>query len=569
MSRFPPSQRFSVENAIERSYDLAIHSLRSEMQALEISQRIADKWNDLKASPWFWQRTPQNPATKTDLATYKLMESYKKKWAGDERSKIPVEIADRWVLEGLVEYALKHQPMYMGVTVGNVLFTYQNTQVQRVLERLDPKLVFTDADRKDADFRRARKFIINNLKTDNGNAKRIAWKFLILKETTHKNEPKRFKAREYSVENFKFVDETLSHLTPLDPICPFPDTFYAGKLNVYETPLESYIAPGLSDEAKELVRKHILLDPRCWAPIYEQLGFGSPERKLEMPDYSSNPRITSINNTPPQGPTPMPQSPMKLSPQLRDEIANKAKDSNKKRKTFVAASVEIAVTDENRVSIPVNGSERRSQRLELEDGDSFIELEGINESGSSMLLRTIFVSWDENEIPPRPVRHITKLADGGKIKLIITYHRDKESNVPISATADVTYIPKRNFLPLPVYSVLKWITAGFLLAVGVGLFRLSGDKPSSNPPPVVDTTSPAASNSEATRTVSTSYSSPSQEDRTNKAKWKNNEPRAKREQLLFRNHVMVSLLMQSRIAMALCQALKRPSLTTPSRERHA
>jgi hypothetical protein len=238
MSSFPPQQNFSVHDAITRSYDLAVQSLGRKTQALDISRRVAKRWYDFQQPRWRWpRRTAQNAATNTDLATYELMEPLKKGWVEDKTRPLAGTVVDRWLLEAMVEYGLKRQPMYMAVAIGNVLFSYQNAQAQRVLERLDKRLVDTDALYKDRDFRRAADRIIKHLKPENGRAKHTVSQFLTLRETAHKNEPKRFKAREKSDDDFAFVRQTLINLTPLDPGCPFPKSFYNGQLDIYDTDL--------------------------------------------------------------------------------------------------------------------------------------------------------------------------------------------------------------------------------------------------------------------------------------------------------------------------------------------
>jgi hypothetical protein len=472
MSSFPPNQDFSVQDAIDRSYGLAMESLGMETQAIDISRDIADQWYSFQEPEKWWRRTrtPQNPATRTDLATYRAMEPLKKGWVEDDKRPLGRGVIDRWMLEAMVEYGLKHQPMYMAVMIGNVLFSYQNAQAQRVLEQLDKRLVDTDAMWKDRDFRRAADRIVKHLKPENGKAKHTVSQFLTLRETTHKNEPKRFKVRQKSPEDFAFVRQTLINLTPLDPGCPFPESFYNGRLDIRFTELEQYFAPHLGADARELVRKHVLLDPVCWEPIYNQLGFEEPERKLNMPDYSQNPRVSSGSNTPPTAPTPMNRSAMQLSPALKQAIAKEAEDKQNQRRTFVASSVRVVVRDGNNLVIPVNNREGSSHRFELDDGDSFIELHGTNNSGS-MLLRTLFVSWNEKEIADRAVRHVVKLVGGGKLKFLINYRRD-DSGTPVGATVDVTYIPKLVHIEWPQGTLkdanaqrsLKWMTFAVLIA---------------------------------------------------------------------------------------------------------
>ena len=141
MSRFPPTQDFTVYHVIDRSYDLTLHSLRNVTYAQQTARRVAKQSCDFEEPKRRFLRkrlTAQNRAIKTDLATYELMEQRKREWVSSKRL-LPGDVVDRWILEAMADYALERPPIYMGVMIENVLFTYQNTQVQSVLEIVDEK----------------------------------------------------------------------------------------------------------------------------------------------------------------------------------------------------------------------------------------------------------------------------------------------------------------------------------------------------------------------------------------------------------------------------------------------
>jgi hypothetical protein len=438
----PDEEDIVIDHAIERSYDLAIHSLGDEIHAedvaLAVTKRCYDVWQPARRLILKPHKSPQNRATKIDLATYDLMEKYKKKWIDEDYRPLPAQFPDRWYLEAIVEYGLLRQPMFSGVGIGTLLFNYKNTEVQRVLERLDVRLVNTHANYKDGDFRQKKKFIVDYLKPRGGKAKRCISRFLTLQSGTHQNEPKRFVPRANSDQSYQFVRDTLAHLTPLQPDCPFPHEFYDGSFDLFQKDLELYIKrhdPYKTADGFDRGVKHVLIHPDCWMPIYKKLHFEDPERKLTMPDYSSNLRVNLASSK------PLNRSAMGMSAELKSRIGRRAEEWDRERKNFAAESISILVNDEMRHSLSINGRERRSADLPLDHGDSFIELHGVSEQGDSMLLRTLFVPWNRYEIGiGTTISYVTRLAGGGKLRLVIKYDKTPLGD-PIAAVAKATYVP--------------------------------------------------------------------------------------------------------------------------------
>lgn len=454
MPERPDEEDISLVNAVERAFHLAAYSLADKegYMARDIAFKVARllylKWKHEASFPpeevlngtepgKKRHHIPTNRAFDIDLTAFDALEPYKVDWVNTPTRPLDTETVDCWFLEDTVNYVLTRHSMYVGVGVGNVVFGYDNTQVQKAVQELNEEILHTHAKYKDAEFRRAKRFILAHYFSQNkkGEFKSLVGRFL--KKVSHpedKNET-RFAARPKSDESSEFVKRTLEHLTPLQPDCPFPRQFYASPLVPLEEGLEFYVRRNdvyKTPDGIDRVRMHVLLDPKCWVRVYEMMERKLPIMQPEMPDYSTASRVDPTSRPPSNR-----NSPPQRTKSLKKEAMWRLRQFITRHETFSARSVKFVVNDAESCELDLERPQTIPGALTLDEGDNIIKIFGFD-GETSLPVGMHILPWGKHQVGERPVRYVTELDGGRWLEFLVKYEKDEDGE-PISATVDVTY----------------------------------------------------------------------------------------------------------------------------------
>jgi hypothetical protein len=414
----------------------------------------------------------RNPAFSIDHTLFKKLDPYKRAWVSDvleKRRNVDEQTLDVWFMEDLVSHCLICQGCYMAVAIGNLLFNYKEIDVFAAYQLLDSK--WDDPEEPDgasmrksgkADrFRRAKeslndRYYSEHTKGDERGQLRNFLGYLLKTETRGPHNKKRFVRRPGSPEKFEFVIQTLEHLTPLQPSDPFPWQFYENSFDPDARDLEKLLErfAQRTGEALDSERIHVVLHPRCWRCLFKAMRMESPEKKLELPEYDKT-KLGVGSGSPPIDRNQI--SPM--SDELRKRIKWKLEKKKLRRANYNFQSVDILVDNEKQLEISLDFEKTVPYALELEHGESLIEIVGHDAEGP-LLLGMQIVPWIQS-FADGSVRFISRLGKTRRLEFLVTYHRD-EFGEPDSATASIVYARE----PQKAFGV-KWAAVAAALCFAI------------------------------------------------------------------------------------------------------
>lgn len=371
----------------------------------------------------------------------RIKDAYLKDW--NRRKALTAEDLWIWFLEDLLDFAKKHRPTYMAVSILKVLCDYTNAEIYEIYGEIDTGR-YTTGD--DSIFRRLK--VDNILPYMN---KRYA-PFTEVKEAG-KGE-KRY-VKESNIDDYLQMFELwLKQLSPLIPPCPDPDHFR--DLDVLEKQYINYNVTGSPDSA-ERKRIHIMQCPECLTKLLNAAKFRNWSNSFSVPKMT-----LAVSKSRGSGPKSDRTKPKELDQGTIDLMQTLLDKNDMRRQRLSLRSLFVAVDNDKPRKLSLN----QTFRIHIEEGSSVIRISGKDWRGM-LPLDTHFILWDSQLLDQQPIRYITKLRDGRTLECLLTYEFDEFAE-PRGAAIDISYIrevPHRSLIPRLSY--LKSISDFFRLADGI------------------------------------------------------------------------------------------------------
>lgn len=233
------------------------------------------------------------------------------------------------------------------------------------------------------------------------------------------------------------VMNSLRMFTPWGTKCPLPaDVPRAG------AGLESFEFKGRDPDEEHSVeerRMHAVIDPECLGRLTESLQFDSPRARLAVPCFNL-PGGEMGQSSP-----PAPEELTHLSADELFDIADKLNRHRRRLKTAPIRALVVEVEGVERVSFDI--AERRSVRLELDEGDDLLQVFSVA-GGEKLLLASLLLSGS-GVGGDEPWRGAISLGRMRELRVAVTLPSPRPGQPP-RATADIEIVRARDRFRLPV-----------------------------------------------------------------------------------------------------------------------
>ena len=327
----------------------------------------------------------------------------------------PLSITIHYI-KHLVQITSSLSSFYVNVGISRLLHNYSTSEAQSVYERLTSRYLGPD------EYRRAKSVLMDRL------SQRFAG-FVKIARVDHGE--LRFETSSQQQEFAEIVADCLKAFTPWS---------YRGSCAQFMTAngggmkLKSPYEDARADQNEiELRCCHILIDPRCYGQLMEDLAFDQPETRLALPRFfmPENQQTNPDNSA-------QPPHPPGLSQEDIDQIQRRLAMTDARRRNINPRRVRIFIDGAEHTELDL--MQKSQIQIALEMGASLIEIRGEDERGD-LLLATHVIPYANDAFD---YSGETATLNHGKLKFDVT---------PIATLGQG---PPRAILTLTFQSRLPW-----------------------------------------------------------------------------------------------------------------
>jgi hypothetical protein len=309
-------------------------------------------------------------------------------------------------IKHLVRITTRRNSFYVTLGINRLLYNYTTAETMDTFNAViqDPARV------KDDYYYRSRKGVLmQELKNRFGG-------FLDVVRGARGEE--RFRSSERQSSLSELVRECLSLFTPWDTFCLVP----AG-VNPIVDGIADFSSHGKKEEDKiEVDRIHAVLHPDCYTRLMGLLGFDSPDRRLEAPQFF----LSTDSNVSGDGPGGRRRSHSDLTNSELNGIKAHLDDQSARRKRVAAGMLRILVDGKEQARFAPSRS--ASSRFELEHDAEMIEIRSIVD-GDDLLLASHLFTHNEPVVDARPEVTSIALEGGQRIAIKVTPTEDASKTI--------------------------------------------------------------------------------------------------------------------------------------------
>ena len=424
----PPARNWDATKSeapaelLQRGFELAYFLIPERSAAIDIVVRALEKLRarsrrEMKRLYWR-DKHAERPVRRIarndeDMLQWLIMfESEQEETAQERAGSISSESMAIRYIKHLIQTTTALSSFYVNVGVSRILHNYSTSEAQRAYEMLTSRFLGPD------EYRRAKSALMNKMN------ERFAG-FLKIDRVDHGE--LRFETSDNQERWLASVADCLKAFTPWST---------QGHCAQFErvngnTKLKPTPKPADADQNEsELKCCHILIEPRCYDRLMEDLAFDAPETRLALPRFvmpHKQEKSDDSNVQPPHLP--------ELSQKELDQIQRWLAATDARRRTINPRMVTIIIDGVEHAQLDL--AQKSQLQIGLEAGASLIEIRGEDDRGD-LLLATHFIPYTNNAFE---FSRATALLSSGKLRFEITPMATQGQRSP-QAILSLNYHPR-------------------------------------------------------------------------------------------------------------------------------
>jgi len=366
---------------LQRGFELAYFIIPDRVTSIDILTRALEKIRarsrrEMKRLYWRDKHTerPVRRIARSDMDMLQwliMFEAEQDERAQERAGSISSAGMTIRYIKHLIQITTSMSSFYVNVGVSRVLHNYSTSDTQRVYEMLTSRFLGPD------EYRRAKSALMDKL------SERFAG-FLKIARVDHGE--LRFETSDNQEQWVIAVSDSLSVFTPWST-----QGHCAQYVSVNgNTQLKSAQKPANTDQNESELRCcHILIEPRCYDQLMEDLAFDAPETRLALPRFVMPDKQEKSDNNNVQ----QPPRPPGLSHEDLDQIQRRLTVTDARRRNANPRIVTIMIDGVEHAQFDL--TQKHRLQVGLDAGASLIEIRDNDEHGD-LLLATHLIPYANN-----------------------------------------------------------------------------------------------------------------------------------------------------------------------------